>query len=100
MYNCPHCQQPTITAWRKANASDALFWGTIILAFWLKSWLALLIFPLALWLVALVVGLVFNLKPIDIETLKQQRAKRNRTFWWLVAVILLLCVVGLLKELS
>lgn len=128
MYNCPHCQQPTITAWRKANASDffpvrcsacagfsyisawahvsmvlasdALFWGTIILAFWLKSWLALLIFPLALWLVALVVGLVFNLKPIDIETLKQQRAKRNRTFWWLAAVILLLCVLGLLKELS
>lgn len=125
---CPHCQQPTITSWRKVNASDVfpvrcsacvgfsyisawarvsmvfvfepLFWGTIVLAIWLKSWLALLVFPLSLWLVLLAVGLVFNLRPIDSEILKKNRVKSRYRSWLFVAVILLLCVVGVIKEFS
>lgn len=128
MHACPHCQQPTITSWRKVNASDIfparcsacgcfsyisawarvsmvfvfepLFWGTIILALWLKSWLALLVFPLSLWLVSLAAGLVFNLRPIDSEILKKNSVKSRYRFWLLVAVILLLCVVGVIKEFS
>lgn len=125
---CPHCQQPTITSWRKVNASDIfparcsacggfsyisawarvsmvfvfepLFWGTIILALWLKSWLALLVFPLSLWLVSLAVGMLFNLRPVDSEILKKNSVKSRYRFWLLVAVILLLCVVGVIKEFS
>lgn len=126
MYNCPHCQQATITAWGKMNASDifpvrcsacagfsyisawamgvmvlavdVFFWGTIILALWLKSWLVLLAYPLSLWLVSLALGLVFNLKPIDGETLKKRRAKRRWEFWLLVVVILIACAWGVWQD--
>ena len=119
MYNCPHCQQTTITNWRKVNASDvfpvrcsacagyshisawavgamgltceALLWSTVVLAVWLKSWLVLLIFPLAFWLVALVVGLLFNLKPIDIQIAKKRRAKHLRYILWFGVVVLMIC---------
>ncbi len=115
---CPHCQQPTITSWRKVNASDifpvkcsscggyshisawaiggmglaceALFWSTIVLAIWLKSWLALLIFPLSLWLVSLAVGMAFNLKPIDIQIAKQRRLKTLRYSLLVIAAVLII----------
>lgn len=118
MHACPHCQQPTITSWRKVNASDifparcsacvgfsytsawahvamvlaceALFWGTIVLAIWLKSWLALLIFPLSLWLVSLAVGMAFNLKPIQIQIAKKRRLKTLRYSLLLGAVVLMI----------
>lgn len=118
MYNCPHCQHPTITAWRKMNASDifpvrcsacdgyshisawavgamglaceALLWSTIVLAVWLKSWLALLIFPSSLCLVSLALGGVFNLKPIDADTVKRRRAKNIRYILLLVGAVLII----------
>lgn len=71
-------------------ACEALFWGIIILAIWLKSWLALLIFPLSLWLVSLAVGMAFNLKPIDMHIAKKRRIKHLRYTLLLVGIVLMI----------
>ena len=103
MFACPHCQALSISSWRKANASstfpakcpscrgrsfvsgwahaatilflEVLLWGTVIAAFVARSWLMLLLIPIGGLLWSLLIGVTFNLKPIDGPAV--YRARRN-----------------------
>jgi len=54
---------------------ELLFWGTIILAVLMQSWLVLLAFPAGLVVWSIVVGLLFPLKPIDRVEVARVRRK-------------------------
>lgn len=113
MDQCPHCGARSISTWRKLNATDVLparcracggfsfisfwgsalvvvlteliFWGGILFALQLRSWLALLSWPLGLYLTIIIIGLFFDLKSID----SAQVAKARQRQKWLIFVLAL-----------
>lgn len=118
MYPCPHCAEPSISGLRKLHASDTfpasssscgglsfvfawahaasavvmdvLLWTSIIAALVLKSWYALLIFPVGLVLWSVAIGQAFSLRPIERSGVTGARRKA------VVHVIGAVAVVGVL----
>ena len=118
MFACPHCGQITIGTWRKFSASttfpakcsscgglafvsawahaastlafETLFWGTIVAAIILKSWLALLVLPLGLFAWSLIVGRMFPLRPIT--PLAVSVSRRSAAIQVFAAVVIILAV--------
>lgn len=101
MYLCPHCSAPTISRWRKANAtsirparclscgglsftsgwyhalatvlSEVSVWGGIIIAIALQSWYPLFLLPLGL---AVVFHFPFGeLRPTDVSSVSRARLR-------------------------
>ena len=121
MFACPHCGQITIGTWRKFNASSTFpakcascgglafvsgwahagstlavevsFWGTIVAAIVLKNWLALLVFPLGLFVWSLIIGRVFSLKPIT--PLAVSASRRSAAIQVFVASVIMIAVAML-----
>jgi hypothetical protein len=99
---CPHCEETTIRTWQKLNASGAfptscpkcdglsfvtawwrvgsvlsfefLFWGSILLAISLQSWLALALFPVG---VAFILSMGRKLSLIPTDKAKSWSAKKK-----------------------
>ena len=122
MYSCPHCGKLSFGAWRKANATsnlpascsrcgglafvsgwvhvtshlvlEALLWGAIIAAIALKSWMALLIFPVGAVIALLVQNRVSSLKPIEMSAVVAARRASAIQFGVLVAIILVASVLS------
>ena len=70
--------------------AETLFWGIIILALVVRSWLFLLTLLLALFLWSLLVGITFPLRPID--GVAVQKARRNAGLQ--VGALILIAIIG------
>lgn len=121
MYSCPHCGKLSFGARRKANAPsnlpascsrcgglafvsgwihvtsyfvlEALLWGAIIGAIALKSWMALLIFPIGAVIALLIQNRVSTLKPIDLPAVVAARRTSAIQFGAVAAIILIASVL-------
>jgi hypothetical protein len=79
-----------VSAWAHAATSivfEALFWGAIIAAIALKSWLALFAFPVGAVIWSLSVGRVYSLKPIERSAVSASR--RSAVVQIVVAIVLI-----------
>jgi hypothetical protein len=116
MYTCPHCSAPTISGWRKLNATsshparcpgcgglsfvsgwshhigtlfgEVAFWGSIILALVLRSWYALLLLPLSIVAVIALLNSGFQLRATDASGVATARTR------WLVELAVITAIVA------
>ena len=124
MYSCPHCSSPSISAWRKFNATpwfparckicggesmasgwgravaalgaEVLMWGSIVFAVAVRSVYGLLLLPLGGLALSAFVNRLFPLVAIDSSWVKARR----RTAWGFgiaIAVVLVLLLVQLFR---
>jgi hypothetical protein len=113
---CPHCNQPTISGWRKINATsirpaecqncgeksyvsgwshalvaisfEVSIWGSIILALILKSWYPLLISPLGIAIALLTYSSNASLIPTDSKKISQARIRAAFELLSIVSIII------------
>jgi hypothetical protein len=113
MYSCPHCSAKSIGAWRKvmstpfspaicnkcdeasfvsgwsstiaAAAAEILLWGSIVLAFLMRSFYGLLALPVGIAAVTLLLGQFFPLIPAN-DSIRVTRRRVIRHTWLVVGV--------------
>lgn len=124
MHRCPNCDRDTIGTLAKMNATpispavcpkcgtrsyasawsqwlnalswEVLFWGSIVVALVLRSWWALLLFPVGIWICGRVLGSIFALRSIDAAGI---RAARRRLLIALLVVAAIVAGAALTGEL-
>ena len=121
MYKCPNCNSSTITWWKKLNATsvfpakckqcrglsyvsawkhtavyliyEASFWGFIILALIMQSWLILALIPMIIVLCSVAIYKFSKLNPIDEIGVA---ASKRETYLLLFIAFLILSVGGII----
>jgi hypothetical protein len=91
---CPSCSGlSTASLWEIAAIQllgELLFWIVLVLALSLHAWIALVLFPLGIYLVALMTGALFPLKAL--EGGAAAAARQRATFMLIGAVALILLI--------
>lgn len=123
MYECPSCERETISTLARMNATPAfpavcpkcgarshpsawarglnvlsweiLFWGSIVAALLLRSWWALLLFPLGLWICGRLIGSMFALRSIDAAGV---RSARRRILFEVLVIAAVVAAAALISE--
>ncbi|WP_145985506.1 hypothetical protein [Marilutibacter maris] len=89
---CPKCGTRSYASawsqWLNALSWEVLFWGSIVVALVLRSWWALLLFPVGIWICGRVLGSMFALRSIDAAGI---RAARRRL---LIALLVVAAIVA------
>jgi hypothetical protein len=116
MNTCPHCSAPTISGWRKLNATsshparcsacgglsfvsgwshhigtlfgEVAFWGSIVLALVLHSWYVLLLLPISIFIAFTLFNSGFQLRTTDSSGVARARAR------WLVELAVIAAIVA------
>jgi len=123
MFDCPHCSERSIGAWRKVTAtpfspaicgncgkasfvsgwsnfavvlaSEAFLWGSIVLAILLRSFYGLLALPLGIAATAILLARFFPLMAASDTVLETRRKVVRRTWFFVVLAAIALSVLGL-----